>query len=297
MGKAEEMRARFGTAVRPPAPQTVVRPTPEQLVAVLPAYRTDLEAGIIPLVDVHADLEQPRKDFDLAALTDLAGSLKQYGQLQPALVRQSSDRRRWLLIDGERRWRALKIAGLLTLRALFIRRDMTAGEVRAQQLVSNLLRVDLKPIEQAYAFQLQRKAYAWTQQQLAEHLHVSQAHVSRVESLLNLPAEIQTQTDAGAIPVVLAYDLARVENVTVQKDIADLAIAGRIEEARERVEAERPAPKSRNPSQNAKPQPLVLTAANGVRVTFSGGDLSYESLWETWGSIGEQLKQRRGAAG
>ena len=101
---------------------------------------------------VRPDLEQPRKTFDEEALQELAGSLDSNGLLQPIVVRPDPEGNNgdYLLIAGERRWRAAGILGWDTIPAL-IRDDVTASEAAKLQLLENIVRRDLNPVEEARA--------------------------------------------------------------------------------------------------------------------------------------------------
>src|SRR4051812_26063538 len=95
---------------------------------------------------IEPDPGQPRQDFDEEGLARLADSLRRYGMLHPIIVRQEQNR--YILVTGERRWRAAKMAGNLCVRAVLWK----GGDARSIQLIENLLREDLKPVEQARAF-------------------------------------------------------------------------------------------------------------------------------------------------
>src|SRR5262249_51747064 len=101
---------------------------------------------------VVPDPNQPRKEFDDASLGRLADSLKERGQLQPIRARWDAAMDRWVIIAGERRWRAAVRAGLSTITAIEATGPMTEDEILEEQLVENCLREDLRPIEQARAY-------------------------------------------------------------------------------------------------------------------------------------------------
>jgi len=101
----------------------------------------------IPLQDISPNPKQPRKDFDINSLNNLAGSLKKSGVIQPVVVRKVGSG--YQLIVGERRWRAAKLAGLERIPAVV--REVSDVESLELALVENLLREDLNPIEEAEA--------------------------------------------------------------------------------------------------------------------------------------------------
>jgi ParB family transcriptional regulator, chromosome partitioning protein len=185
-------------------------------------------AMTIPVDRITPDPDQPRKEFDREALEQLAASLRDRGQVQPIRVRWNADLGKWIIIAGERRWRAAQIAGLESLACVEAQGAMTADEVLEEQLVENCLREDLKPIEQAHAFKSLTDRRGWSYAQVAEHLHISKAAVGRAIALLDLPADIQERVDAGVIAPSLAAELTKVENSAEQRILADEAAAGRL---------------------------------------------------------------------
>jgi ParB family chromosome partitioning protein len=151
------------------------------------------------------DPDQPRKTFDEQELADLEASLKDHGQSVPVQVRWDGGRDRYVIVDGERRWRAAQRAGLTTLAATVETREMSPDKVLEMQIVENALRVDLTPLEAGRAYQTLMKLWACNQTQLAQRLHISQPKVSRSLEALNLPADIQAdveQRKTGAMAAV-----------------------------------------------------------------------------------------------
>ena len=117
-----------------------------------------------------------------------------------------------MVISGERRFRAATRAGLKTVACVFADDGLSPSEILQEQIVENLLREDLKPIEQARAYRQLMDLHGWTAKELAGELQVSQGAVSKSLSLLTLPVELQEQVDAGSIPATAAYEVAKVED-------------------------------------------------------------------------------------
>src|SRR5262245_10602659 len=130
------------------------------------------EACAIRVDRIVPDPEQPRKEFDPEALARLAESLKTRGQLQPIRVRWDQSRGGYVVVVGERRWRAAQLAGLETVTCVVVTGAPTAAELLEDQLVENALREDLKPVEQARAFRTLMRDLGLTQQQLADRLQI-----------------------------------------------------------------------------------------------------------------------------
>src|SRR4051812_45128101 len=110
------------------------------------------DALTIPVAKLLPDPDQPRSEFDEEELARLAESLRTRGQLQPIRVRFDAPRSAWVIISGERRWRAAMIAGLASLACVEVKGEPNADAILEDQLVENCLRSDLKPIEEARAF-------------------------------------------------------------------------------------------------------------------------------------------------
>ena len=107
--------------------------------------------GRVKLDQVTPDPGQPRSDFSAQAIRRLAGSIKEKGQLHPVHVRWDNGLAKWIIVSGERRWRAAKEAGLTHIDCYFHEEELSEPEILEQQLIENLLREDLKPIEEARA--------------------------------------------------------------------------------------------------------------------------------------------------
>jgi len=155
------------------------------------------------------DPDQPRKTFDDQDLADLAGSLRDHGQCEPVRVRWEAGRDRYIIVAGERRWRAAQQAGLTTLTAVVETREMSPDKVLEMQIVENALRVDLTPLEAGRAYQTLMKLWACNQTQLAQRLHISQPKVSRSLEALNLPADIQADVEQGKTGAMAAVKRER----------------------------------------------------------------------------------------
>jgi|GEM_PF-374201 len=182
----------------------------------------------IPLDLLVCDPDQPRKEFDEEELQRLAASLKSRGQIQPARVHWDEAAGRWVIVAGERRFRAAILAGLPSLLCIEADRPLDEGELLVEQLTENCLREDLKPIERARAFKRLLDRMDWTHQQLADYIHISQPSISQAISLLSLPEAVQADVNSGAIAAGTAYEISKVQDRSEQEDLATLARAGRL---------------------------------------------------------------------
>jgi len=161
--------------------------------------------------------DQPRKNFDEESLRELSESIKQVGILQPLLVVRHNDG--YKLIAGERRWKAAKMAGLREVPAIILDNSSELN-LRAIQLIENLQRQDLNPIEEAKAFQDLIKNHSLTHEKLAEILGKSRAYVSNALRLLNLEASVLELVAKGLISVGHAKVLVSVSSSVAQKSLA-----------------------------------------------------------------------------
>ncbi len=133
----------------------------------------------VPVDKIGPDPDQPREEFDPEALDRLAASLKARGQLQPIRVRWDEGKGVYVIICGERRWRAAMKAGMATMSAVVVEGEIPPAELLAMQLVENCLREDLKPVEQAKAFRTLMDRNGWSTRQLAAELAVAQTNIVR----------------------------------------------------------------------------------------------------------------------
>lgn len=186
----------------------------------------DKKEGVI---DINMSLvdnnpAQPRKNFDPTALQELATSIKNYGVIQPIVVKKKGDR--YLIIAGERRFRACKIAGVKTIPAVV--RDYTDSQIKEIALLENIQREDLNPMETATCMQELLKDYGWTQEELSEKLGKSRPAVTNTLRLLSLCPEVQDMIRSGKLSAGHARCLVVVQDKDVQIRLANMAITKRI---------------------------------------------------------------------
>jgi ParB family chromosome partitioning protein len=146
---------------------------------------------------LEPDPAQPRKTFDQVKLQELAESLKLHGQLQPVIVRRAPVAGRYQLVAGERRWRACKLAGIDRIRAVEIAERESGTYVREAQLVENVQREDMSPLETAESYRSLLLLWGVSQAELARRLAVDKSTVSRALALLQAPQETQARIASG----------------------------------------------------------------------------------------------------
>ena len=175
--------------------------------------RRRLEGGALIRVDrLTRDPHQPRTEFDEEGLRRLAQSLKDRGQLQPIRVRWDEAEGRYVVVTGERRWRAAQLAGLEAMACVVMTGPASAEDLLEDQLIENCLREDLKPIEQARAYKSLMDSRGLSQRQLAERLQIGHPAIAKALALLHLPDEIQESVERGEIAPGTAYELSKVED-------------------------------------------------------------------------------------
>ena len=188
--------------------------------------------GRVNMEMVLPDPNQPRTEFSEEGIQHLAESIRTKGQFHPIRVRWCEDRSKWLIISGERRWRATQAAGLNTIDCFFQHGALTPSEALEQSLVENLLREDLKPMEQAQAFSDLMDLNKWNGKQVAEALNVSTSKVSRALALLDLPKDVQQRINDGQLAARSAYELTKLPNESAQRELVDQAKDGRLSHAK-----------------------------------------------------------------
>jgi ParB family chromosome partitioning protein len=182
-------------------------------------FRHSFEA---PLERIRPDPDQPRKSFAEAEIVALAATMATEGQLQPVLLRRDPEQRgRWILVAGERRWRAARHNGWSSLLAI-----EHAGDAEVAALLENLQRVDLSPLEEAHGLQRLLDGRRLSQAEAAALLGRSKSEISATLRLLTLPeALLRGGTD---LPRNALVELARLEEGPVRDRLLRQAATGQL---------------------------------------------------------------------
>lgn len=223
--------------------------------------------GKINIEQVVPDPDQPRQEFDKDAVERLSKSIADKGQLAPIRVRWAEELQKWIIIAGERRWRATRLASLPTIDCYFHEGDLTHSEILEQQIIENCLREDLKPLEQAKAFASLMKINGWNGKQVAEALRVQPATVTRTLALLKLPGDIQMRVEVGDISSRAAYEISKLDSDEDRRRIAESVIdrsLNPVETAHVvRQKKGRPSPESRSTKESIRtPEGWTVTVAS-----------------------------------
>ena len=172
--------------------------------ALLPEYEEIIEPhsgkdGIVELEleKIFPNPDQPRKTFDEDKLIDLAESITEHGVLQPIIVTPRGDK--YMIIAGERRFRASGRAGLKTIPALI--RELDDEKIMELALIENVQRDDLSPIEEARAYDVLQNKFGYTQDKLAKRMGKSRSAIANTTRLLALPEDVQDMVQEGKLTV------------------------------------------------------------------------------------------------
>ena len=166
---------------------------------------------------VEPNREQPRRNFEEDSLLELADSIKQFGVLQPLIVRKRKDY--YEIIAGERRWRAAKMAGVKEIPVII--KDFTEQEVLEIALIENIQREDLNPIEEAMAFKRLLTEFNLKQDEVAERVSKSRTAVTNSMRLLKLAEKVQQMVIDDMITTGHARALLAIEDPELQYNLAN----------------------------------------------------------------------------
>ncbi len=233
----------------------------------------------LPVDSVDRDESQPREEFDADDLRRLAESITRFGQLAPIRVRHDADRGRWVVLVGERRLRACKLAGLGRVRVEFVEREMSPADILAEQTVENMVRAPLSPVEQGRAYRRLMDLHGWTAKELSETIGVEATAVYRALALLRLPEDVAERVESGEIKATAAYEIAKLQIADDQRAVAEAVVSGdldhkaTVEEVARRKAASK-ATRTKDGGTKAKRRPAtsrVFRTAPGIRITAERG--------------------------
>lgn len=212
------------------------------------------EGGVIEIDinKIEPNRKQPRKQFDETALEELAESLKNFGVIQPIIVKKAESGDYYELVAGERRFRAAKIAGLLKLPAIVKEIDNEMAFEIA--LIENLQREDLNPLEEAESYRRLNQEFSMSQEQISQRVGKSRSAVTNALRLLQLDARVQNFVLENKLSGGHARTLLMIPNGDMQFELAEKIIeegySVRAVEALVKEELE----KMENPSKESAPK-------------------------------------------
>ena len=269
------LQALLGEAARTPAPE---------------GQQAEARGGVreIEISRISRNPEQPRVQFDEAALDELANSIRERGVLQPILLRPDGEG--FMIVAGERRWRAAQRAQLHAIPAIV--RDIDQSTIAELALIENIQREDLNPLEEAEGYKQLIKKHGHTQDGVAQLVHKSRSHVANLLRLLDLPEYVRQSLLQGDISMGHARAVAAApdpEALTREIVRKGLSVRQAEEQARsEKKPAPGPRASARSPAKTVDADLEALERQLGdilglkVQVTHKGQGgsvtLSYSSL-------------------
>ena len=196
---------------------------PQAEVTEKPAAKKDADVSeekfagsLIKISKIEPNRDQPRKNFDKEALEALSDSIKQHGVISPITVQKKGDR--YIIIAGERRWRAARMAGLTEIPAYV--GDYSEREIAELSLIENIQREDLNPIEEAQAYKRLMTEFNLKQDEVAKRVSKSRSAITNTMRLLKLSEEVQKYLIDGTLSEGHARALLGTEDQEVQNRLA-----------------------------------------------------------------------------
>lgn len=271
-------RATLGPRMGDAAADVLIGGTTQGAAAPMGAVYREIAPG-----DIEPNPRQPRQVFDQEALAELVHSIREFGLLQPIVVRAvtaSDSGARYQIVMGERRWRAAQEAGLATVPAIV--RDTGDDNLLRDALLENIHRVQLNPLEEAAAYQQLLDEFGVTHDELASRIGRSRPLITNMIRLLKLPIAVQRRVAAGVLSAGHARALLSLEaGAEAQEELAGRIVAEGLsvratEEAvtlANRGATPAPAPQRRKPIQMPGLQDVAERLSNvfDTRVTVSLG--------------------------
>ncbi len=175
--------------------------------------------------DITPNPNQPRKYFDQDALQELADSIKVHGVIQPLVVNKRENGK-YMIIAGERRWRASKLAGLDKVPVVI--KNYSDKQVKEISIIENLQREDLNPIEAARAIKQLMEEYSLTQEVVAERIGKSRSNIANTLRLLSLYPDVVKMVEDGRLSSGHAKTLVTIADTTAQIKLARQACDGKM---------------------------------------------------------------------
>jgi ParB family chromosome partitioning protein len=180
----------------------------------------------VPVDAIEKNPYQTRYVFDEEMLGELATSIKEHGVVQPVVVRPAEEEGRYILVLGERRLRASKMAGKETIPALV--RRLSPQQAAEMTVLENVMREDLNPIEQAEAFRVLSLEFKLTQTQIADRIGMSRETVSNYMRLLRLPQKVMEYMLADRLSFSDAREILRLENDDYIEEVAEEVVTHKL---------------------------------------------------------------------
>lgn len=220
----------------------------------------------ISIKEIVANQFQPRRNFEEEPLNELAQSIRQYGVLQPVVVRKTMSG--FELVAGERRWRAAQIAGLKNIPAIV--HEYTDGEMMEIALIENIQREQLNPIEEAVAYRRLMGEFGLTQEEVAKKIGRSRSLIANTVRMLNLHPTIQEHVSRGTLTMGQARPLLSLASSELQLEAANTIVEEDLSsrDAEELVKRLVKAPKTTITPKNEKREVFLAEVEEQLKMLF-----------------------------
>ena len=205
------------------------------IVSLLAPGGSSLGVRHVPIDRIEPNPENPRLLFEESALEELASSIREHGVLQPILVRPAG-RDQYQVVAGERRWRAARLAGLLTIPALI--EELDDDDALEIAVIENLQREDLSPLEEATIYEKMVTEHGYSIRKLAQKLGKDKGYLENRLRLADAPEEIRALVSVRKDTLSHAYELLKVQDPRKRKRLAAQVASGQLSlvKLRERIE-------------------------------------------------------------
>jgi ParB family chromosome partitioning protein len=198
------------------------------------AVPLDQDAYEVALDHVEPDPGQPRKRFDEEELQHLAASIRENGLLQPIVVRRTDDPTRYRIVAGERRYRAAQLAGLRTIPCLEMPRDFDPALIDQLQLVENLQRADLEPLEAAEAIEAYIQRHGLSAREAARRIGKPSSFVAELLAIRKIPAVLLARDGVDTLSKQTLVEIGRAPEGQQAQLLAEALAGSSLDQIRDR---------------------------------------------------------------
>jgi ParB family transcriptional regulator, chromosome partitioning protein len=238
------------------------------------------KSGRVAIANVVPDPGQPRKLFRPGELTALSENLTKVGQQVPVIVYQDGDK--FVLLDGERRFRAAKLAGFTELAAIMLTERPSKAQLRVLQNSLDAHREQLTPMERSNLLAEIQQESGWCVSDLAERLSMKQSLASKLLAFQRLAPEIQTMLQTSSIDMERAYILSQVTDFAEQLQLLKTSASLSRDQLRAKV---------KDNGQGAKAKRAVFQLPGGTSVTVGGNESTLDQVIESLTSVLKELRR------
>jgi ParB family transcriptional regulator, chromosome partitioning protein len=229
--------------------------------------------GEIDPQDIIAPLDRAPREYDHEELRQLGHDIQARGQLEPVRVYWSADHGKWVLVTGERRWRAVLEVNLFRITCTFLDYEPTTVEILSERLVEVFHRKQPDQFELARNCRELMNFTGWSAREVATNLHISEGKLSKALSMLSLPVDVIDAVQSKAISAESAYLVSTVANADDQRRLADDAINGKMTQREVKQQMQTSGVETRakrsTPRKPTRGNRRIFKTSGGVTITLS----------------------------